>query len=82
LRRNVGGHARQAFIGGFLPTGRSVTAYVVASERLTDARSVKGVKVPDYLLHKWDLGDAVPADLDPIALIGRAVDVRKVIPGA
>ena len=46
------------------------------TDRLSDARSVKGVKLPDGLPDGWDLGDAIPADLDPIALIGRAVDVR------
>src|SRR5262249_27376013 len=45
------------------------------ADRLTDARTVKGVKLPDDLPDGWDLGDAVPADLDPIALIGRAIDV-------
>jgi hypothetical protein len=33
--------------------------------------------MPDGLPDGWDLGDAVPADLDPIALIGRAADLRK-----
>jgi hypothetical protein len=47
------------------------------ADRLTDARSVKGVKLPDGLPDGWDLGDAVPAALDPIALIGRAADLRK-----
>src|SRR5262249_19054475 len=46
------------------------------ADRLTDARSVKGVKLPDGLPAGWDLGDAILTDLDPVALIGRAVDVR------
>jgi hypothetical protein len=47
------------------------------ADRLTDARSIKGVKLPADLPAGWDLGDAIPADLDPTALIGRAVDVRR-----
>ena len=46
------------------------------ADRLTDARSVRGVKLPADLPNGWDLGDAIPANLDPTALIGRAVDVR------
>jgi hypothetical protein len=47
------------------------------ADRLTDARSVKGVKLRPDLPEGWDLADPVPADLDPVALIGRAVDLRK-----
>lgn len=47
------------------------------ADRVTDARSVRGVKLPDGLPDGWDLGDAVPVDLDPIALIARAIDLRK-----
>jgi hypothetical protein len=46
------------------------------ADRLTFARSVRGVKLPAGLPEGWDLGDAVPADLDPVALIGRAFDTR------
>ena len=46
------------------------------ADRLTDARTVKGVKLPSGLPEGWDLGDAIPADLDPVALIGRAFDTR------
>jgi hypothetical protein len=46
------------------------------ADKLVDAKSVKGVKLPDGLPDGWDLGDAVPADLDPVTLIARAVDVR------
>jgi hypothetical protein len=48
----------------------------IIADRLTDARTVRGVKLPDGLPEKWDLGDAIPIDLDPIALIGRAIDLR------
>ena len=43
------------------------------TDQLTDARSVKGVKPPPGLPKGWDLGDAILADLDPVALVGRAV---------
>jgi hypothetical protein len=46
------------------------------ADRLVDARSVRGVKLPPGLPPSWDLGDSIPADLDPVALIGRAVNVR------
>jgi len=46
------------------------------ADRLTDAASVKGVKLPEGLPKGWDLADALPADLDPVAMIGRAVDLR------
>ncbi|MGE0118694.1 MAG: AAA family ATPase [Dongiaceae bacterium] len=47
------------------------------ADRLTDARAVRGVKLPAGLPEGWDLGDAVPVNLDPVALVGRAVDLRQ-----
>jgi hypothetical protein len=47
------------------------------ADRLTDARSVRGVKLPDGLPAGWDLADAIPAELDPVGLIAAAIDVRK-----
>jgi DNA-binding transcriptional ArsR family regulator len=44
---------------------------------LTGARTLRGVKVPQGLEKGWDLADALPVDLDPVALIGRAIDLRK-----
>jgi hypothetical protein len=52
------------------------TAMRAIADRLTDARTVRGIKLPDGLPEKWDLGDPIPADLDPVALIGRARDLR------
>lgn len=46
------------------------------ADRLVSAKRVRGVKLPEGLPEKWDLGDAIPANLDPIALCGRAIDVR------
>jgi hypothetical protein len=43
---------------------------------LTTARRVRGVKLPDGLPKGWDLGDPIPAALDPVSLIGRAVNVH------
>lgn len=45
------------------------------ADLLTAARSVRGVKLPDGLPSGWDLADAIPADLDPVALIGQAVNL-------
>ncbi len=47
----------------------------ILADRLTAARSVREVKLPLGLPNGWDLADAIPADLDPVALIGRATNV-------
>jgi hypothetical protein len=46
------------------------------ADRLTGAKSVRGVKLPEELPSGWDLADAIPADLDPVALAGAAVNVK------
>jgi AAA domain-containing protein len=49
----------------------------ILAARLIGARSVRQVKLPTGLPEGWDLADAIPADLDPVALVRAASDADR-----